>query len=454
MVLEFHGDAISLSGLTGTRLKCDVIRTYYPFWWKITSGGRSAEYERPTSIIELNAATGEVYIKDTDQTVLGSAGHALNLKVNHLKNDEIDTNNLKIVLVEENEKCYDHLKRVIKRRWKNVSIKETEDLTSKNQSNIYLLNNNLDDALEKISEMDLGNSIFYFDPLRSVKWSTVERVARTRFKKPFQTGTEFIIFLFTSDWFLGRGGDLSPLPKHTNQKLWTGGEKNSVEDANDLFGGQHWQKLVLTDQPLKTRESILLDLYKDQLCSWFRYVLPMPFNPKGNQLFHLILCSNYEAGVQRTKGAYSSKTLNLPYKPNNANAYRQFVKLHPETTKNLTGRQKSLPWKILWAVIKNHEGGICDCYCKDFKKIEYNNWNVQHALGWLHHKGYLLLFKTDNLWQIGLNRYKLNWVVIRKNLGVNFPSELHPLTPNDLGQTEMGQYYEALKNWKQALSNR
>ncbi len=31
-MLEFVGDAISLSGLTGTKLKSDVIGEYYPFW--------------------------------------------------------------------------------------------------------------------------------------------------------------------------------------------------------------------------------------------------------------------------------------------------------------------------------------------------------------------------------------------------------------------------------------
>ena len=71
--LEFVGDAISLSGLTGTRLKCEVIRTYYPFWWKITSGGKRIGYQWNTAIVELNAATGEVYIKETGETLLGSS---------------------------------------------------------------------------------------------------------------------------------------------------------------------------------------------------------------------------------------------------------------------------------------------------------------------------------------------------------------------------------------------
>ncbi len=36
-----------LSGLAGTKLKCDVIADYYPFWWSITSGGPSLNYRNP-----------------------------------------------------------------------------------------------------------------------------------------------------------------------------------------------------------------------------------------------------------------------------------------------------------------------------------------------------------------------------------------------------------------------
>jgi len=41
----------------------------------------SRNYQNSTAIVELNAATGEVYIEEIQQTVLGSAGHVLDLKV-------------------------------------------------------------------------------------------------------------------------------------------------------------------------------------------------------------------------------------------------------------------------------------------------------------------------------------------------------------------------------------
>src|SRR4030067_3134550 len=92
MPLDFVGDAICLSGSTGSKRKCEIIGEYYPFWWRIASGGQGRNYRNPTAIVELNAATGEVYIDDEKKTVLGSAGHALELKV-HITHTE----NLKVL---------------------------------------------------------------------------------------------------------------------------------------------------------------------------------------------------------------------------------------------------------------------------------------------------------------------------------------------------------------------
>jgi len=196
MVLRFVGNAISLSGPTGSKLKCEIIGDYYPFWWGITSGGPRKHYRIKTAIIELNAATGEIFIDDTQETVLGSAGHALDLKLN-----TSNTDNLKIILVEDNVECYSNLKEVIKRRWESVSIAQAEGPIESNTSNIYLLNMSLSDALDRIDEIKIGNTLalFYFDPLLMVEYETIEKVAARRMKYFFKTGTEFIIFLFTSD---------------------------------------------------------------------------------------------------------------------------------------------------------------------------------------------------------------------------------------------------------------
>ena len=57
-----------------------------------------------------------------------------------------------------------------------------------------------------------------------IKWNTIEKVARDRIRYYYSTGTEFIIFLFTSDFFIGRK-EFAPLPQQNLESLWTVEEK-------------------------------------------------------------------------------------------------------------------------------------------------------------------------------------------------------------------------------------
>lgn len=429
--LGFVGDAICLSGLTGTKLKCDVLGQYYPFWWSITSGGQSREHRNPTAIIELNAATGEVYIEDTKETTLGSAGHALELKAN-----TPETDYLKIVLVEENADCYAHLKNVIRRRWCNIPIDEIEGSFESNSTNIYLLNMGLDNALNAIEELYLGNSIYFFDPLRSVKYEVIEKVANRRIRSFFKTGTEFIIFLFTSDWFLGRE-DFAPLPRSQEEKTWTEKEKETVLEADSFFGNREWRGYVLNNKSVEEKQRILVDLYKNRLHKWFRYVLPLPFNPKEDQIFHLMLCSNYEIGIRMTKSAYSKMTDNPKYAPDRKKALEKFQNSHPETLRTLRKRQRvPLQWRILWSILKLHEGGICDCLCRDLRKIEPHIQRINGTLTWLAEKGYLEKVNIENAWDASINQYKLRWEFIKEELGIDPPHPLKPISQEQLGILE------------------
>jgi three-Cys-motif partner protein len=445
--LEFVGEAISLSGLTGTKLKCDVVGRYYPFWWKITSGGKSLNYQKPTAIVELYAATGEDYIKETGETVLGSSGHALELKVNHLNDPDVDTTNLKVVLIEENPDCFILLKKVIKRRWDGVSVDEAEGALESNSTNIYLLNQNLGEAIATIENIELGNAIYYFDPLRSVEWKTIEDVASKRIKNFCQTGTEFMIFLFTSDWFIGRD-ELAPLPKTSEETQWSSTEKATVTEADALFGNKEWRRFILNAYPIQTRQKIFVGLYKTRLYKWFRYVLPMPFAPKENELFHLILCSNYEAGVKVTKDFYDSVTGNPVYLPGrlpSTQAYSLFKKAHPEITKGLKGNRRPLEWRILWKTIKYHEGGVCDYLCRDFADIEPDALKVISAIQWLHRNNYLELLEIENAWNYPIDRYKLNWNTIKEELNVDLPPELKPISPEEFGKLQWRKLLDALE---------
>jgi len=372
----------------------------------------------------LNAATGEVYIEDTKETVLGSAGHALELKV-----ESTHTDNLKVVLVEEDPLCYDHLKKVIERRWPTVSVEEAEGPVHQNSSNIYLLNRTLDEALAILAKLDLGNAIYFFDPLRSVKWDTVEKTARDRIRDFYQTGTEFLIFLFTSDWFLGRD-DLAPLPIATTEENWIEDEKQTVLEADEFFGGKEWRSHILNENPVDDRQRVMVELYRNKLHKWFRYVLPLPFNPKEEQLFHLFLCSNYETGVRMTRNAYTLRTGNPKYSPSNLDAFRLFKQLHPEVFENMKGKRRPMEWRILWRIIRQHEGGRCDCMCSDFAEIMRNPVKIQNILEWLTDKRYLQEVDREIAWKVGelIKLYELDWEIVRSNLRVEAPAPMIPLS--------------------------
>jgi len=428
MALEFVKDAISLSGLTGSKLKSDVIAEYYPFWWNITSGGPRANYEYPTAIVELDAATGEVHIKDTRETILGSAGHALNLKYT-----DPNTSSLKIILVEKDAACFGHLKNVIKRRWSGVDVSMAEGPLQLNSSNIYLLNKTLDNALSDIERIPIGNTLFFFDPLRSVEYQVIEKVARRRINTFYKTGTEFIIFIFTSDWFLGRD-DFAGLPNTTNESSWSLKERETVSEADGLFGDIKWRGRILSTEPVNQRENGLIELYKNRLHRWFRYVLPLPFNPKASQIFHLILCSNFATGVRATRNFYSEKTGNPKYSPDNKAAFNQFRKCHPEIFIGLSGAKRPLQWRILWKTIVDHEEGLCDCMCGDFEDIEPIQEKRQRLLAWLEKNRYLNRLDIDNAWKLAIPQYKLNWVTIKGILGIDPPISLKPLSPKEIAK--------------------
>jgi three-Cys-motif partner protein len=425
VVLEFKGDAICLSGLTGTRLKSEVIGEYYPFWWRITSGGKARSYSFRTAIVELNAATGEVHIEGTGETVLGSAGHALELKVN-----TPNTDNLKIVLVEGNSECYGHLKNVIRRRWPKISIAEAEGPADQNSSNIFLLNKGLDEAVEAIRQLDLGNTIFFFDPLRSVRLNAVEKIARERIRNFYQTGTEILIFLFTSDWFHGRD-DFPSLPKSYQESDWTEEERHTVLEADRFFGGRRWRNHVLNKKPIKVRQGTFLRLYRQKLHKWFRYVLTLPFEPKPMQLFHLNLCSNFEIGVRMTRNAFSVKTGNPKYFPDNKSAFHRFREAHRELFSGLEGKERPAEWKTLWKIITNHEGGRCDCRCSDLCETAGDSEIVRRILKWLSSKTYLKKAKTRIAWETedDIELYRLNWPTTKNVLRVEAPLPLIPLSP-------------------------
>lgn len=432
---RFRGDAIELSGETGTKIKSEILGDYYPLWWSITSGGEGHDHGLSTAIIELNAGTGEDFIADTGETILGSSGHAL-----HLKASEPNAVRLKVVLFEEDLECYSRLKRVVAKNWPGMRWSDDPSTSEA----VFLLKADLTRALSMLDQIQLGNSLFFFDPLLYTPWVQIDGVARRRIKSYYETRTEFVVFLFTSDWFSGRKGLIAALPTRNDGK-WSAEEADAVNKCDDLFGNTSWRQHLLVNDSLENRRKMLVELYRRRLHIWFRYVLPLPFEPKPGQLYHLFMCSNYEEGIGITKRFYSNVTGNRPYSPDNDSAYKRFLANHPE--KKPKARGKPMEWKILWQIIKNHEEGLCDIECRDLMDQEPNTTNRIHVLEWLAVKGYLtsINYLTAE-WQKKPDLFCLDRDFVKKQLRIEPPPELVPLSPEALKEGKRRKQ-QATERW-------
>lgn len=302
----------------------------------------------------------------------------------------------------------------------------------KNTDQVYLFNLPLENALLEIDKIsDLGNALFFFDPLRMVEWKNIEQVAKNRIKQYYETRTEFIIFLFTSDYFLGRKSFAS-FPNHAVEKNWTSGERQSVSESDALFGSTLWRDSILNSRNISEREIEFINLYKNKLHRWFRYVIALPFNPKEDQIYHLIYCSNYEAGVKKIKNDFLSLTRQEKFNPENKSIYTRFIYLHPELTAQIIKKnQRPLEWKILWKLIIQEEG-IRDRLCPDLNEIHSDRTRIQRGLDWLLERKYLETMTVDSAWYDSIPKYKLNWPVLRERLRISSPPMLRPLSSGEI----------------------
>ena len=243
----------------------------------------------------------------------------------------------------------------------------------------------------------------------------------------------FFIFLFTSDWFLGRK-DFTPLPRSAKEETWTENQRKTVLDADFLFGNNEWRNYLLNEKSVDDKMKILVELYTSQLHKWFRYILALPFTPKPKQIYHLILSSNYEAGVRATRNFYAQIMGNPKYSPDINTAYKEFKKLHPDILIGLGGNRRPVQWHLLRRTITDHEEGICDYGCSDFADIDNNPNNIQLLLDWLEENGYLSRFGIDNAWRLPIQQYEFNWSTIKERLGVDPPLPLEPLSSKEIAE--------------------
>jgi len=165
----------------------------------------------------------------------------------------------------------------------------------------------------------------------------------------------------------------------------------------------------------------------------------MPFNPKAKQVFHIILCSNYEVGMRATRGFFCERAKNPDYKPDNRRAFVEFRSRHKEIFEGLKGNQRPKQWLILWKTITGHEEGICDYMCRDFEKIEQAEKERIRLLEWLASKGYITGCETSNPWKLPITQYRVNWQAVNEILGVEPPAPLEPLSLKHLSLKEINR---------------
>ena len=417
-MLDFHENAIKLSGVTGSKLKSKILGVYYLTWWKITSGGQNRSRKFENSIVEMNAATGEIYIEDSYETILGSSGHAL-----QIKGENQLASQLNVILVEQDDRCFTKLQKVIKTRWPHIDYSfYPPDL---NKDRVYLLRNPIE-VLDLLDKYKIGNTLFFFDPLLFTPWVEIEQIAQRRIRNYYHTGTEFLLFIFTSDWFTGRG-DWHALPNTVDETQWNEGEHLSVHRGDQLFGSSGWREYLLTSKSVNEKMDVMIELYKTTLHKWFRFVLALPFTPKNSQLYHIFICSNYAVGTTINRTVYAKFTKNMPYHPDNKQAYKKFLQHHPEKKEH--GSRRSTEWKVLWKVIREHEDGICDIGCKTLIEIQNDPNLLGDALQWLETKKYIKQMEHfSNAWPYPPILYTLNWDVVKQNLNLEPPEELKPLS--------------------------
>jgi three-Cys-motif partner protein len=427
MPLQFVGDAIALSGEYGSKRKTEIISDYYRFWLGVVA---RHQYVRSVNIIEMDAGTGELYFKDIRMTALGSAGHSLNLRYN---SKDSFTRKLQIFLVEEDNECRNHMLKVIQRRWPKAALvnRTHNSLTSKDE-HVVLFENTMDFLNETDDGQIPGMSLFYFDPLLSVDWALLDKIAAARIIKPYKTGTEFLVFFFTSDWITGRSDPyFHSLPQSDDEPSWTDEEKVSADIADRSFGGREWLQILSSSDTKKNMEEALVRLYKRKLRKWFRFIVPLPFVPKKGQIYHVFCCSNYDVGVGVIHSIYAKYMQPYGLSATNPDIYREFKNQHRSLEAKYSGNKKSPEWKVLWHVMRNCPDGLCDSECENLQTIAGGAQELERAIKWLRKHDYLRRIKIRE-WPWNAPKYpiyKIRWDTAEANLKIERPIPPKPLEP-------------------------
>jgi len=406
----------SVKTVIGNGLRPEI---WIDFKKRLTSGGKRANYSWETSIVEINAATGEIYIPERNYTILGSAGTALQLK---FYNEEVKNPNLNLILVENDDDCVYHLKNVIERKFPRATINDDPSCLDRNVNQCVLIRRDVNEAVRAVNDLNIGGrTIYFFDPLLAIEIVPIKEVYNNRVKSPFNIGTEFSIFFFTSDWFLGRD-DLAPLPLSSDFSSWSDTQRVTINALSNVLGDDLWYDNILIGDKIERRIDNLTEEYQNRLYELFRFVIPMPFAPKKDQVYHLFFCSNYHEGAKIITNFYSNETDNK-WKPNNMLHYKKFKELYENTIFFPGGSSRPNEWKVLWRIVTYYRLGKFDKLCGDLIEIAQSESRLLKTIDWLKSEGYVKNYSTT--------RFELNWEPITNNLGLEQPPPFEPLRDTD-----------------------
>jgi len=429
--VEIKDGALCLSGITGTQLKTKLVESYYGFWLSVTTRGIGRLATKPVYIIDMNAGTGLVKVEETGDIIKGSAGHALDRKYGAKRGLN---SRLRIIFVESEPDCRKSLFDNIREKWPDAELKEHKSNWYQSSDGFVDLFESAEDFLKYKNPTDLGNSLFYFDPLLAPDLELIEQIASVRINRPFRINTEFLIFFFTSDWVVGRT-KFAALPKTDDETEWTFEERESARAADSAFGRRDWIDVTKNESNIEKAEDLLLELYKNNLRKWFRFVQPLPFVPKTGQRYDLFCCSNFDTGMKVINSIYEKMTgVEFSLDAENRTVYANFLNVHPHL--RMAGNRRSNEWKCLWHIMKDHIDGICDEKSQGgIRKHASTESKLKIVLEWLQNEGYVKPTQNEPwMWpnHKKFPTYIIDWDFVREKLDVRPPKSPEPLKPEDL----------------------
>ena len=286
-----------------TKEKLDALNYYYNLWFYIVKSQKC-------NIIDCNAGTGYVEVRNQNESVLGSSL----LGVILFKND--DRKNLTLFLVEKEQKNYELLQ-------KNISeyIKENK-ISAQQDKQIFLFNSDWASVIESIIGLTHdGKKLFFLDPfaIKSLPWEKLLSLIKMG-KSELGYKESGIEILINWAWHairrkLGKYYSYKDL-KSKNKDL---SAPEEIKILDEFFGPINWKKIAneYTNNIFKAKMKFKIEELRDKLIKtyvkgffkYFRYIkIHSVYSRKkgkknhlrirGKVKYFLIFATNYQPALK------------------------------------------------------------------------------------------------------------------------------------------------------------